>query len=114
MKEKLSSPPVIACADFSKPFLLYTDSSSKGLGAVLYQVQDGQEKMISYASRGDSCPYAENLVITDQSQIIDSEEWPPLESTELNSDDWATEQSKDITLSRVIYLLKNGYNLSEK
>ena len=63
----------------------------------------------AYLVTKDSCPYAETLVITNQSQIVDSEECPPIESTELNSVDWALEQSKDMTLSRVIYLLKNGY-----
>ena len=226
LKEKLSSPPILAYADFSKPFVLHTDASGEGLGAVLYQVQDGREKVIAYASRGlrqgekhypahkleflylkwavtekfkdylynnqfdvctdnnpltyvltsakldatghrwlaalssfnfkliyrsgksngdadglsrrpqaqettemfpdvvkaisqayivsrDSCPYVENLVITSQSQIVDSDETttgPPLESTELNSVDWASEQSKDVTLSRVIHLLKSKYN----
>ena len=224
LKEKLSFPPILAYADFSKPFLLNTDASSDGLGAVLYQVQGGLEKVIAYASRGlrnserhypahkleflclkwsvtekfhdylygnqfevrtdnnpltyvltsakldatshrwlaslssynfkltyrsgrsngdagdrsrrpqettemfpevvkaislayivkgNSCPYAETLVITDQSQIVDSEESlssPPIDSTELSSVEWATEQSKDITLSRVIHLLKSGYN----
>ena len=43
LKEKLSSPPVLAYADFSKPFILHTYASSEGLDAVLYQVQDGQE-----------------------------------------------------------------------
>ena len=52
LKEKLSSPPILAYADFSKPFILNTDASSEGLGAVLYQVQDGHEKVIAYASRG--------------------------------------------------------------
>ncbi|MCG7876441.1 MAG: pol polyprotein, partial [Candidatus Thiodiazotropha endolucinida] len=52
LKEKLSSPPVLAYADFSKPFILHTDASSEGLGAVLYQVQDGHKKVIAYASRG--------------------------------------------------------------
>ena len=64
----------------------------------------------AYLVARDSCPYAETLVITNQSQIVDAEECPPLESTELNSVDWATEQSKDVTLSQVIYLLKSGYN----
>ena len=57
----------------------------------------------------DSCPYAGTLVITNHSQIVDAEECPLLESTELNSVDWVLEQSKDMTLSRVIYLLINGY-----
>ena len=52
IKEKLSSPPVLAYADFSKPFVLHTDASTEGLGAVLYQVQEGQERVIAYASRG--------------------------------------------------------------
>ena len=68
----------------------------------------------AYLVTRNPCPYAEILVITNQSQIVDAEECPPLESTELNSVDWATEQSKYITLSRVIYLLiyllKSGYN----
>lgn len=50
--EKLSNPPVLGYADFSKPFLLNTDASSAGLGAVLYQLQEGEERVIAYASRG--------------------------------------------------------------
>ena len=38
---KLTSPPVLAYAEFTKPFLVTTDASSYGLGAVLYQYQDG-------------------------------------------------------------------------
>ena len=64
----------------------------------------------AYLVSRDSCPYVETLVITNQPQIVDSEECPPLESRELSSVDWAVEQTKDITLSRVIYLLRNGYN----
>lgn len=37
IKEKLTSPPVLGYADYSKPFVLHTDASAKGLGAVLYQ-----------------------------------------------------------------------------
>ena len=49
-KEKLSFPPNLAYAVFSKPFILNTDVSSEGLGAVFYQVRDVQEKGIAYAS----------------------------------------------------------------
>ena len=52
LREKLSSPPELAYADFTKPFILHTDASTEGLGAVLYQEQDGVEKVIAYASRG--------------------------------------------------------------
>ena len=51
-KEKLSSPPVMSYADFNQPFIVHTDASTEGLGAVLYQEQDGVECVIAYASRG--------------------------------------------------------------
>lgn len=34
-------PPVLAFLDFSKPCVLHTDAPYKGLGAELYQQQDG-------------------------------------------------------------------------
>uniref|UniRef100_A0A3B1J4C1 Gypsy retrotransposon integrase-like protein 1 n=1 Tax=Astyanax mexicanus TaxID=7994 RepID=A0A3B1J4C1_ASTMX len=52
LKQGLVQAPVLAFADFTLPFLLYTDASHRGLGAVLSQKQDGQEKVIAYASRG--------------------------------------------------------------
>ena len=42
---------MLAYADFSKPFILHTDASRLGLGAVLYQEIDGREHPIAYASR---------------------------------------------------------------
>lgn len=50
--KKLTTPPVLAYADFSKPFILNVDGSQSGLGAVLYQEQDGHGRVIAYASRG--------------------------------------------------------------
>ena len=38
-------------SDFSKPFIVHTDASQEGLGAALYQVQDGETRIISLASR---------------------------------------------------------------
>ncbi|MCG8032787.1 MAG: reverse transcriptase, partial [Candidatus Thiodiazotropha taylori] len=51
LKEKLMRPPVLAYADYSKPFKLHTDASTTGLGAVLYQNQEGMDRVVAYASR---------------------------------------------------------------
>jgi hypothetical protein len=49
--EKLTSPPILAYADYTLPFILHTDASNEGLGAVLYQKQGGNDRVIAYASR---------------------------------------------------------------
>ena len=49
---ELTTAPALAYADFSKPFILHTDASITWLGAALYQLQDGQERVVAYASRG--------------------------------------------------------------
>ena len=51
LKDCLVSKPVMAHPDFSIPFILTTDASATGLGAVLSQVQKGKERPIAYASR---------------------------------------------------------------
>ena len=40
LKDKIQSTPLLVFPDFDKPFLLVTDTSKKGLGAVLSQKQD--------------------------------------------------------------------------
>ena len=51
LKEKLTSSSVLAFLNFKQTFLLDTDASNTGIGAVLSQEQeDGSEKVIAYAS----------------------------------------------------------------
>ena len=53
LKLKCMTAPVLTFADFHKPFLLETDASGDGLGAVLSQKQeDGCYHPVTYASRG--------------------------------------------------------------
>ena len=52
LKDKCMQAPVLAFPDFKKPFLLETDASRKGLGAVLLQKQDdGRYHPIAFASQ---------------------------------------------------------------
>ena len=50
LKGLCSQAPILAYADYKKPFCIYTDASEIGLGAVISQVQDGKEPVIAYAS----------------------------------------------------------------
>lgn len=50
--EKLTSAPVLGFANSKLPYVLHTDASLHGLGAALYQHQDGHLRVIAFASRG--------------------------------------------------------------
>lgn len=49
---KLTTAPVLGFADAKQPYILHTDASIHGLGAALYQEQDGHLRVIAFASRG--------------------------------------------------------------
>jgi hypothetical protein len=80
MKQCLSSPLNLFYPDFNLPFEVHTDASASGLGAVLYQRQDGNDQVIAYANRG----------------LNRSERYYPVHKLELLSLKWAlTEKFQD-------------------
>ena len=52
LKDRLTTAPVLAYANFKLPFIIEIDASYHGLGAVLSQEQDGRRRPIAFASRG--------------------------------------------------------------
>ena len=52
LKQLCNSTPILAYADYSKPFNLHMDACNLELGAALYQMgEDGLDRVIAYASR---------------------------------------------------------------
>lgn len=51
IKNDLITAPVLISPDFNRAFKVQTDASEYGLGAVLTQEEDGQERVVAYASR---------------------------------------------------------------
>lgn len=54
LKESLTSAPTLAFPDFSEsaaPFILDCDASDEAIGGVLSQEQNGDERVIAYASK---------------------------------------------------------------
>uniref|UniRef100_A0A8C1M144 ribonuclease H n=1 Tax=Cyprinus carpio TaxID=7962 RepID=A0A8C1M144_CYPCA len=68
IKTALTSAPVLRAPDFSCPFLLQTDASDAGLGAVLSQVQEGEEHPVIYISRKLS-PAERNYAVVEKEAL---------------------------------------------
>jgi transposase InsO family protein len=99
--EKLCTPPVLAYADYKRPFELHTDASMIGLGAALYQLHDvnGVEKLrpVAYASRS----------------LSKSEKNYPAHKLEFLALKWAvTEKFHDYCYSNRIHILTDNNPLT--
>ena len=51
LKHRLTSTPILAYPSLEGELILDTDASNDGIGGVLSQVQDGQERVIAYGSK---------------------------------------------------------------
>ncbi|XP_040216142.1 uncharacterized mitochondrial protein AtMg00860-like [Rana temporaria] len=51
LKKNLTTAPVLAYADTTKPYEMHVDASREGLGGVLYQEHDGHLRPVAYVSR---------------------------------------------------------------
>ena len=57
LRQRLITAPVLAFPDYSRSFILDTDASDTGIGAVLSQLDDsGAERVVAYASRSLTRP----------------------------------------------------------
>ena len=56
LKKRLISAPILGYPDPQAVFVLDTDASAFGIGAVLSQIQDGRETVIAYGSRALTKP----------------------------------------------------------
>ncbi len=54
LKDALCKAPVLANLDPDVPYIVDTDASNLAIGAVLSQVQDGEEKIIMFGSKAFS------------------------------------------------------------
>ncbi|KAM7309659.1 uncharacterized protein ISCGN_006655 [Ixodes scapularis] len=51
LKKKLANPPILRLPNLDRPFVLRTDASDRGVGAVLMQEHDAVLHPVAYASR---------------------------------------------------------------
>jgi len=70
LKRRLTEAPVLACQGFNKGFVLQTDASDIGFGAVLTQRIQDEERVIAFTSRR-LLAAEENYLATGNEVIID-------------------------------------------
>jgi hypothetical protein len=68
LKSKLTSPPILRYPDYSRRFILTTDASNEGLGAVLSQGEIGKDLPVAFASR--SLNKAERNYSTTEKELL--------------------------------------------
>jgi transposase InsO family protein len=95
LKQALCTAPVLAVARTSGPFILQTDASEVGVGAVLYQEQEGKKRVIAYHSRKLN-PAEQNYPVHDREllAVVDAtREWRHYllgRPFKVLTDNWAT------------------------
>ncbi|KAJ7994626.1 hypothetical protein DPEC_G00251430 [Dallia pectoralis] len=98
LKEALQNAPILAYANFDQPFLVYTDASLEGLGAVLSQVAGGSEGDLGGSRR-------RSQVGSDQ----DSRE--PLQREEPTL--WAIRQEEDPEVGNLVKMKVENLSLTQ-
>ena len=68
LKNRLISPPILRYPDYSREFILTTEASKEGVGAVLSQGEIGKDHPITFASR--SLNKAERNYNTTEREIL--------------------------------------------
>ena len=68
LKTRLIEAPILAYPDPEQEYILDTDASNEGIGAVLSQLQGGRERVICYASR--SLNKAERNYCTTRKELL--------------------------------------------
>ena len=56
MEKALVEAPVLGYPDPDGHFILDTDASAYGIGAVVSQIKHGEQKVVAYFSHALSCP----------------------------------------------------------
>lgn len=70
LKNSLITEPVLAYPDFSKEFIIFTDASNYGAGAVLSQMHEGKDRPIAYASRHFNKPESNYSTIEKEAAAV--------------------------------------------